>query len=334
MRGEKLKSLLRDWSFDVIDTDIPFVQQNSLFRSLGFRYKVGPVIKAVNRYILQNLQLDHYDLVWVDKGVYLNQKTMSDLRGRAGKLVHYTPDTAFLGNKSSLFYASVNTYDYVVTTKDFEVSYYKTLVPESKVIATTQGFDSEIHKPLVSFDKKENKVAFAGLCEPSREAVIQELINNKIKVALAGFKWEKFVKENKDNPFLEFEGTALWDVKYSRFISSSLFSIGLLSKRFPEMHTTRTFEIPACGTALLTEQNVETGSFFSEQEVIFYSGVGDLVEKIRYFQNNLEQLEQITLNGYNKVTKEGYDYLNILKRIIDKVFHDAPSLQDRVEKIT
>ena len=37
---------------------------------------------------------------------------------------------------------------------------------------------------------------------------------------------------------------------------------GLLAKWVPELHTTRTFEIPACGTALVTERNSETALVF------------------------------------------------------------------------
>ena len=319
MRGEKLRSLLPGWQFCVIDTDIPFVQQNNLFRSLGFRYQIGPVIKAVNNYILHNLPFEHYDLVWIDKGIFITKDTTAALGNKAGKLVHYTPDTAFFGNKSRLFYQSIKHYDYVITTKNFELPNYRALLPGNKIIATTQGFDSDIHKRVTDFSNKQNRVAFVGLCEPSREAIIQRLIDNDIKVALAGYKWDNFLRKNRGNTFLEFKGNSLWNQEYTTLISSSFFSLGLLSKRFPEMHTTRTFEIPACGTALLTEENKETLCFFSDKDVIFYRDADQLIKKIKYYQEHPFELEQLTLNGYNKVILEGYDYHNILERIIKKI---------------
>lgn len=319
MRGEKLRSLLAGWQFEVIDTDIPFLKHNRVFRSLGHRYKIGPVIRAINKYILQNLSPQHYDLVWIDKGVFLRRDTTIHLRKRTEMLVHYTPDTAFFGNKSKLFYDSVDEYDYVITTKNFELPEYRALLPENKIIATTQGFDTDIHQPRIAFNKKHRRVAFVGLCEPSREAIIQQLINNQIKVAIAGFKWDRFVRKNKNNPFLEFKGRSLWNHEYAELISSSFFSLGMLSKLFPERHTTRTFEIPACGTALLTEKNEETSSFFSNTEAIFYKDASDLVDQIKYYQEHPAELEQLTLNGYNKVVCEGFDYHNILKRVLTKI---------------
>lgn len=318
MRGENLRALLAGWRFEIIDTDIPFVKQPYLFRSVGFRYKIGPVVSAVNEYILEKLS-GNYDLVWIDKGIFLTKATTSIIKSRTAKLVHYTPDTAFYGNKSPLFYRSINLYDYLITTKSFELIKYQSLVPVDKLISITQGFDCDVHKPLVNFDSKINRVAFVGLGERSREKTLQYLIDNNIHVLLAGYKWERFIKKNKRNPCLYFKGNVVWNEHYSLLISSSYFSLGMLSKRFPELHTTRTFEIPACGTALLTEKNEETASFFSEEQAIFYSDPESLVKKIRYYQGNLEALRVLTNNGLKKVNASGFDYKCILKKILERI---------------
>ena len=319
MRGEKLKALLPGWQFDIVDTDIPFTQQNGIVRSLGFRYQVGPVIRSVNNFILDRLTPGKYDLVWVDKGFLITKATTTVLREKSVKLVHYTPDTAFYGNRSKMFYESMDIYDFLITTKNFELEDYRKKVAESKVIAATQGFDDEIHKPVTPFRDKQYRVAFVGLCEPSRETIIQYLIDHEIPVAVAGFKWNDCQKKNRGNRFFEFKGNSLWNKEYTSLISSSYFSLGLLSKRFPELHTTRTFEIPACGTALLTERNSETSSYFTDQEAIFYESPKDLVSKIRHYRQHTTELEQITKNGHQKVNDEGFDYRSILQRVISQV---------------
>lgn len=319
MRGDKLRSLLPDWKFGVIDTDIPFAQQHPLFRSLGFRYQVGPVINAVNNYILENLPTDRCRLIWIDKAIFITKKTTKFIREKAHKLVHYTPDTAFYGNRSTMFYQSMRYYDYLVTTKSFELERYKSKVPKEKIISITQGFDPEVHKPLVGFPEKVDKVAFVGLWEPSRAKIIQHLIDNNIDVVLAGHNWGDFVRRNKNIRFLHFKGNSLWNEEYASLISSCYFSLGLLSKRFPELHTTRTFEIPACGTALITEKNFETSSFFLDNEVIFYNDADELVSRIKYYKQHTRELEQLTQRGLIKVNNEGFDYSNILKRILRQV---------------
>ncbi len=321
MRGEQLKHLLPGWDYGFIDTDIPFLHQNRVFRSIGFRYQIGPVITSVNKYILKNLTHEHYDLIWVDKAIFLTKKTTAILKKRAGKLVHYTPDMAYYNNRSNHFFRSIEHYDYLITTKKAEIGDYLKSVEKEKLILVSQGFDTAVHIPVCTFKEKKDQVAFIGLREKSRELVLQHLIDNKIKVVLAGYNWEQFVQRNYNNPFLEYLGTALFGKAYVQVISSSYFSLGLLSKHFPELHTTRTFEIPACGTALITEANEEMGTFFTNEEAIFFYSMDDIAEKIRFYQLNPDKLEELTEKGFKKVHEGGFDYKSILGKIVNTILN-------------
>ena len=149
----------------------------------------------------------------------------------------------------------------------------------------------------------------------------KQLIDNQINVKLAGHKWGKFVSKNSTNPYLDYLGETITSDNYAKMISSALFSLGCLSKRFPELHTTRTFEIPACGTALLTERNEETTSFFDEDEAIFYDNLDDLINKLRYYEKNLKALKDLTDKGMRKVNDGGYDYTTILTGLLKRILH-------------
>lgn len=319
MRADTLKKMLPGWSFDVIDTDVPFNRFGRIFRSIGFRYKVGPVIGAVNQYVINHLGKIVYDLVWVDKAIFLSEKTTAQVKRQATRLVHFTPDTAFISNRSHLFYASIRWYDFLVTTKSFELQQYYNTAGKEKVILKHQGYDHTIHKPWYDFNEKKNQVVFVGLCEPSREKIIGHLLDNGIKVVLAGKKWDNFLKKYKGNPHFEYRGHEIRDEAYAKLISSSYFGLGLLSKKFPELHTTRTFEIPACGTVLLTEKNPEIEGFFSGNEVIYYNDATDLVNKIRYYEANKELLNNISDKGFEKVTGSGKSYESLIRSALASV---------------
>lgn len=330
MRADQLKSIIKPCVFNVIDIHLPFYQTNRIWRSFGFRYNRGPLVWRINKYIktqISNLNSQHkvkitgsqYDLIWLDKAVFITSTTTELLRGLTIRLVHFTPDMAFFSNSSLNFEKGLKLYDYVITTKSLEKEEYLKLISKEKLIVTTQGFDSNIHKLVVPFSQKKNTVAFIGLCEPFRESVIQKLINNKISVKLAGKGWVGFVKKNKSNLFLNFYGESLFSERYTQFIASAKFGIGLLSKKFPELHTTRTFEIPACGTALLTESNSETTTFFKEDEAIFYDTTDDLISRVIYLMNHPMELKVITTKCHKKVTNGGFDYESILKKILNQV---------------
>lgn len=318
MRADIIRHILNSWEFQILDTDIPKQAMSRLWQSIGFRYKIGPLIEKVNNYILSKLLDEKYDLIWVDKAIYITPKTTKILRNKTKCLVHFTPDPAFTFHKSRLFYKSLFMYDFAVTTKKFEINDYYSVLGKQKVIYCTQGFDKAIHRPVVEFAKKKG-LCFLGHYETEREHIMQQLLDNDIDIVLAGINWEDFVKRNNHNNHLFYFGKGVYGENYVHTISSSLMSWGSISKWIPEMHTTRTFEIPACGTALLTERNEETTSFFNEDEAIFYSSIGELIEKVKYYMAHLDELRKITENGYKRVLSDGRDYESILRNVLKRI---------------
>jgi spore maturation protein CgeB len=317
MRAETLKDVLNPSKFEVIDTHIPFYKSHVLFRSMAFRYKKGPLISSTNNFILQNIG-NNYDLIWVDKAIFIEPEVTKQLRQVTKLLIHYTPDTAFEWNQSIHFYNSLKYYDYCITTKSFEEKQYLEHIGQFKLILVPQGFDRNVHYPRCTFEQKEEKVIFIGLNEPSREDAITTLLKHKIKVDLAGKNWKSYVKKNNLEG-LTFLGESLFKDDYAKAISGAMFGLGLLSKRFSELHTTRTFEIPACGTALLTECNVETEHFFDKDEAIFFSTYDDMAHRILHFIKEKKELQELTQKGHKKVIKKGYDYQSELQQICHKI---------------
>lgn len=362
MRGEVIKAHFSEAQFHVIDTSIPFDAQHRLWRSLGFRYKVGPAVTAVNKYIIDELnriltptpnaqyptpQILHptpytltpppsplpptsytltpkpyFTLIWIDKAVFITPKTTRLLRTMTDKLVHFTPDPAFTFHRSRHFYKSLPLYDYAVTSKSYELKQFREVLPGNRTILITQGYQSDFHKPIVAFKDKNEGVLFIGHFEQERAIVFEKLIDAGVKVAVAGINWEQFVKKNRGKSLFSYLGSGIFGEEYVKALSSYQFSWGAISKWIPELHTTRTFEIPACGSALITERNSETASFFNEDEAIFYTTIDEMIEKIRYYQNNPGQLELLTRKGLERVNNDGRDYGSIIREIIMKIGYE------------
>lgn len=313
MRAEALQRITSPAVFEVIDTHIPFYRCHPVWRSLAFRYKTGKVIWDTNRYILDQLA-GQYDAIWVDKAVFLTKSTTERLKNSSNLLLHYTPDTAFKENRSHYFYRSLPLYDFIITTKSFDIPHYLDYITREQLIFIPQGYNKQLHYPRHTFREKEKHVVFIGLFEPSRAEAIRTLLRYDIPVLVAGKKWSSFVSRHQGSS-LTYLGDRLLSDNYVRAISGAYFSLGLLSKRFPELHTTRTFEIPACGTALVTEHNKEISKFFTEEEVIYFQDYQDMAEKIQYYFKNESALEALTTRGVEKVRMGGYDYENQLSEI-------------------
>ena len=78
----------------------------------------------------------------------------------------------------------------------------------------------------------------------------------------------------------------------------------------------RTFETMGCGTLLLTSSNHqhEKLGLVDYENCLIYSNPEELVEKIKFCQNNLEEVVKITEKGYNHVKKHTY-----LKRVTNLI---------------
>ena len=321
MRCKVIQKILKPSIFQVIDANIPFYKTHRLLRSFGFRYKKGPLINNINKYIIAALKEETYDLIWVDKAVFITPKTTALLRSRASKLVHFTPDPAFTFHKSKLFLKSLPNYDFLVTTKSYELEHYYKHIKTDKVLYATQGFDAKLHKASKHpFSKKEGFV-FIGHYENQRAVVLEKLLQNDIKITLAGIKWNHFARKHQDNPNLTYLGDGVYGEDYVKTLQNAKMAWGALSKWVPELHTTRTFEIPACGTALVTERNSETASFFKNSDAIFYNDINDLVTQVKYYMSNNKSLETLTEKGTKTVHLQGKDYKSIIHTLLQQILH-------------
>ena len=277
MRGELLKEILKAQKFKVANIDIPINATNRIFRSLGWRYKMGPLINNINNYIISVINNQwNYDLVWIDKGVFVKPSIIKKLKEQSKKIVHFTPDPAFTYHRSRMFYKAIQYYDACVSTKSFEEQAYLE-AGTKQLIITTQGFQPMLHKSYHEFKEKQG-IVFIGHHEKNREEILAALLEKKYHITLAGIGWASFAAAYK-NTTLNYLGDGIFGDAYAKTISGALVSLGLLSKIIPELHTTRSFEIPACGTALITERNAETQELFTEDEVLFFSSKEELLEK-------------------------------------------------------
>ncbi|KIC92268.1 glycosyltransferase [Flavihumibacter sp. ZG627] len=318
MRGLAIKEILNPSTFKAININIPILETNRLFRSIGWRFYLGPLIWNINKYIRSQISsADNYDLVWVDKGVFIEPSILQSLKKSGAVLVHSTPDTAFMANRSPLFYNALPTYDFCLTTKSFELEAYKK-AGGSNVLFYPQGYDKNTHFPRHDFSDKEG-VAFVGLYEPWRAQVIDRLLQEGITVKLAGVGWHKFAERMKKYQNLRYSGTGLFGSSYGEFISSSCAALGLLSRKFPELHTTRTIEIPACGTALITEDNAEIRNIFTDEDVIYFSDPDKLAGMLPDLLNDKQQLLKRTNNGYQKIISGNFEYRQILNDALVKM---------------
>lgn len=315
LRADTLRRVVPcEWT--MIDTDRAFLPFPRWARSLWFRLRTGPAVQALNRLVCREIGDESYDVAWVDKGVCLWPSTIRKIRSVARRLIYYTPDTSFMANGSRFFRATAHLYNFIVTTKSLEIDSFRKLIDADRLALVTQSYDSQLHIPRMEFAQKRKEAVLIGLYEADRGHCVQTLLSRGISVRLAGRGWAAFLRKNSGNTLLHFEGEEVFGVRYAEMLSQAMIGLGLMTKRFPELHTTRTFEIPACGTALATERNAETSAIFREDEAVFFGDYNDLADRILSLFAEPAKLQAVTNAGIQRVQQGDFSNEKVIRRIM------------------
>ena len=194
MRYKSLVAILeKSHEIDLVNIQPQIDSTKRIFRSIGWRYKIGPLINKINSFISKSLlETKEFDFVWIDKGVFIHPDVLKSLKAKTNKLIHFTPDPAFYYHRSTLFYKGLPLYTHVITTKSFEMELYKSRT-DAELLFCTQGYDGLKHFPMVTFDNKKYDFSFIGHYESNRAKIVKALLNSGRSITLAGPKWRFFI---------------------------------------------------------------------------------------------------------------------------------------------
>lgn len=296
---------------------------NRVFRSLAHRLNYGPNVSGLNRALTDHSRfLGPVDLIWIDKARWIYPAVLGAIREQArGQLLHYTPDTHFYDNRSRHFQQCIPHYDWVVTTKPFELENYRNCGAR-EISFVLQGFDPR----FISYGQKpENAqhwasdVCFVGHCQPHYAARLRAASEAVGRLRIWGQGWPQYVKRNNwARPYVC--GNGAWGENYLRVLANTKIALGLLGKHIPETTTTRTFEIPAMGIFLLAERTDDHLALFDEgKEAEFFGDDDELKDKIRFYLSNDEAREKIAAAGRERCLRSGYSSIEQLASILAKV---------------
>jgi spore maturation protein CgeB len=96
-----------------------------------------------------------------------------------------------------------------------------------------------------------------------------------------------------------------------------------MSKKFPELHTTRTMEIPACGTILATQRTSETGRFYNDSEALFFDNFEDLSQKVNAIFSDPQKAQSLAEQGRRAVLRQPFSYPEIMANCLKQVGIEA-----------
>ena len=282
------------------------------WRRLVHRIGFSPDYTGAGAKLLALARSNPLDVVWVDKGLTLSREILNRAKAQSGaKLVSFSEDDmALRHNNSRRWRQALEAYDLVVTTKIANVEHSELeALGAKRVLFVRQTYNPLTHFPIVLDGDQQDQfgadISFVGTYEQARAQSLLTMANAGLSVRLWGDTWAGKI----GHPNLRPEGRAAVNtpgrLDYSTVLSGTKISLGFLRKLNRDQHTSRSVEIPACGSMLLAERTPDHQSMFREGvEAEFFASDDELIEKARHYLDHEDERLQIAQAGRERCLRD------------------------------
>lgn len=282
-------------------------------------------LSNINNHLVTLVKETQPDIVWIDKGILVCRETLLHIKQSVPnvRLVHYNPDDPF-GTYGKAgwrrFLRAMPVYDmHFVPRRQNIPEYVEAGCRHVIQNIPTWGFDPEVHRPYQVESKfAEHFVAdvgFLGAFEQDRAEKLLYLARRGVTIRLASTWPTHHQHEN-----LRWASIPVVGVEYAKALCCFKIGLCFLRKANRDQHTSRSIEIPACGTFMLAERTEEHRQLFEEgQEAEFFSTPEELYDKIRFYLTNEAVRIAIAQAGRERCIRSGYDYRSRMRIMLGQV---------------
>lgn len=299
------------------------------------------VRRLINRWIIEmewNYQLRELaigfkpDLVFISNAHYCWPNTLEFLRAHSIPTLCFYHDPQWLGGSRKRFLQNIERLDLVLTTREWQAGEFKSF-GANKVKVIRFGFDPRVHRPLspdpMAIARYGAEIAFIGTYHRYRANELNKLVKKDFPYSLRiwGSFWDR---QSVDVPMLKYwEGRYVHEQEIPVIYSTN--KIGLnwvnwepdsqdLALRQGDQHTPRSFQIPACGGAVMIAQRTDEHKRFFEEDVeaVYFDTVEELREKLDYWlEPSRDALRrQMAALARERCLKEDYTYVPVFREVL------------------
>ncbi len=229
-------------------------------------------------------------------------------------------------------------YDYFFTIQDGEFFDHLRALKVRNFHYLPLAADPSIHRPveLTREEREEygSDLSFVGMGYYNRQRFLSHLIEFDLKIW--GNGWEEV---RALQPFVQKGGSWLSTEECVKVFNASRINLNLHSSTIHEgvnphgdFVNPRTFEIASCGAFQLVDRRSHLKRFFSEDEMITYTDLRDVKEKIRFYLREERTRREVAKRARERVLRE-HTYTERMEEaisfMIDRGFRGAASLPGR-----
>jgi hypothetical protein len=265
--------------------------KNDVLEKIVYRLAAGPWVRRLNRDLLQMAERERPDLVWTDKLLGMQPKTLDKLRAMGIATVSYMIDNPF-GTREDpgwrLYMKDIPHYDLHVVQRDANIADYKARGARD-VIKIQTAYEPTIHFPPPegwSDANRDREVSFIiGTPYDQRGEFLTRLRKEfGLPVAVSGgLVWKRHLTAEAVAAMYRGSGEYFRDV-YREGLWKSKINLSFLTHANKDEFAHKSFEIAACEGFLLVERSEgHLQRFVEDEEAVFFSTIEECVEKIRRY---------------------------------------------------
>jgi hypothetical protein len=288
-------------------------------------------IAAVNREVLKQVQEFKPNLTFYVKAYFVLPETVEASR-RLGPAFAWMNDDMFLpGLGTFTFRDNIRLFDCIFTTKSFNVpEYHAAGAPLALYIPNS--YDPEVHFPTKLTARETSiygcDVGFVGMFSPSKADALSSVARrgDYLRLNVWGGYWERMMRIDywhsswrwrKLRPFIR--GRAVFGEAMSKAICGSKIALGLLCREVRDLHTCRSFEIPACSGFMLAERTEEHQMYFKEDaEAVYFSSYQEMMDKVWFYLGRDSLRQRIAEAGYARCLQSGASIIDRARYAIEQ----------------
>ena len=312
-------SLYRLWALERLGHRVvplnafEYLPANALVAKITFRLAAGPWVNRLNQDLLKLAERERPDLVWTDKLLGMQPKTLERLRAMGIATVSYMIDNPF-GTRQDpgwrLYMKDVPHYDLHVVQRDKNIADYKQRGARD-VIKIQTAYEPTLHFPPPegwSDADRDREVSFIGTPYDNRAEFLTRLWKEfGVPVTVSGgLVWKRHLSGEAVAATYRGEGELFRDA-YREGIWRSKINLSFLTHANQDEFAHKSFEIAACGGFLLVERSEgHLARFREDEEAVFFSTIEECVEKIRRYLPDEAARARIAAAGRVRAERGGY----------------------------
>jgi hypothetical protein len=315
---------LRELDHEVIEFPFKDYFANGLLGRLQNRLLVGPAVAKVNQDLIHCVENTRPDIVVCYRALPLSVNTIKRLAlGKASPImICYNNDNAFgeLSGKAywRLFKDAIPYYDLHLAYRDSDVAH---LGKDTNSYVLHPHNMPWLHRVLPENELAgwESDICFLGHFEPDRRKNELDTLMKKVPAhyRLHGSFW----KENsKGMAWQGMDTKELQGEDYVRALNATKIALVFFSTWNADTFTRRVFEIPACGTMMLS-QRTETmqGLYTEDKEAVYFDNADELVDKASFYLKHDDARKRIAEAGRLRCISSGYDIYSRMREWLSVV---------------